>query len=380
MGGIGVRLLGIPVRIEAAFLLAMGFLGWAMGRQGVYLAMWLLVAASSVLLHELGHALAFRRFGADPEVVLQGFGGYTTGSAQPPARSIAVSLAGPAVGLAIGGLVLVVARATSIESEFVATTMADLVFVNLGWGLFNLLPMLPLDGGNVMAAALAGLTKGGGQKSARVVSLVTAGALIVAALVLRQPFIAIMAAFLGSQNLTALGASRDEPQVRQLDHARRLVLAGENEAALGAAAEIGGQTRSMAVAADAAEVQAWALLAMGRPTDAEAVLARANGGVGASQLVRATVAATTPAGLPSAMPLATGFGASTDVAAAKVAAAVVVEAGLLDAVITGIAALPAASATQGYEVLRVGLEASGFHAEAARLQAEQQRRLPDTTQ
>lgn len=390
MNGLAFRLLGIPVRVEVAFLLAMAFLGWSMGRQGLLLVVWLAVAASSVLIHELGHALAFRRFGARPEVVLHGFGGYTTGAAQPPTRSILVSLAGPGVGVALGGLLLAVTRSMAtapvapgpvLGPSLLDTALADLVFVNLGWGLFNLLPMLPLDGGNVVAAALERVTGGGGQRTARVISVITAGLLTVAAVVLRQPFVAILAGYLAFQNISALGAARDAPQMRQLDHARRLLLAGEHEAALATASEVAGQTRSPSVASAAAELQTWALLADRRVDDASAALGRAGGGVGVSQLARAMVVVAghrARGEAPPALPLAGAFAGTGDPAAAKVAAAMVAEAGLLEDLLVGLAALPPSQAARGYEVLEVGLGSAGLAAEAGRVSALRRQQSPST--
>ena len=51
----------------------------------------------------------------------------------------------------------------------------ELLYVNFGWGMLNLLPMLPLDGGNVTVQLLNALTGGKGERPARIVSIVVAG-------------------------------------------------------------------------------------------------------------------------------------------------------------------------------------------------------------
>ena len=69
------------------------------------------------------------------------------------------------------------------------------MFVNLGWGVLNLLPLLPLDGGHVMQELLPG-SEEVRRRRALVVSLVVAAAVGVAAIAYGYLFGAAMAAFL----------------------------------------------------------------------------------------------------------------------------------------------------------------------------------------
>lgn len=123
-----------------------------------YLLYWVLIVFLSVLVHELGHAMAFRAIGQQPSVVLTGFVGLTYGSAPiaTRARRIGVSLAGPITQLAVLGLPAMALRdTTSPYSNFDRWWFLDrLVFVSIGWALFNLLPILPLDGGHVCEAMI----------------------------------------------------------------------------------------------------------------------------------------------------------------------------------------------------------------------------------
>ncbi|HVO30110.1 MAG TPA: tetratricopeptide repeat protein, partial [bacterium] len=96
------------------------------------------------------------------------------GTAATRARRIAISLAGPFSGICFGALVLVAAPAT-IGVPLLASVRADLLWINLGWGVLNLLPILPLDGGHVTAALF-------GDRAATIISRVAAGALALAAL------------------------------------------------------------------------------------------------------------------------------------------------------------------------------------------------------
>ena len=61
----------------------------------------------------------------------------------------------------------------------------NMVFINLMWGLVNLLPILPLDGGRVASILLSLYDRSRGQRWSYIVSLLTAG--ILAVYVLTRP-------------------------------------------------------------------------------------------------------------------------------------------------------------------------------------------------
>ena len=76
------RLLGVPVRIHPLFWLVACLLGgpWLEGRWGAgYLLLWVACVFVSILVHELGHVLAGRAFGARGHILLYSFGGLAIG-------------------------------------------------------------------------------------------------------------------------------------------------------------------------------------------------------------------------------------------------------------------------------------------------------------
>lgn len=147
-------LFGIPVRIEWFFWLSCVILGGGLYARGptawMNVLIWVAVAFVSIMVHELGHAFAARKFGHRVAISLHGLGGLTH-MAGPPLtrqRSILVSLAGPAAGFALGGLAiftLPMARGT----DWTWILWSDAIFINIGWTIINLLPIMPLDGGQV---------------------------------------------------------------------------------------------------------------------------------------------------------------------------------------------------------------------------------------
>ncbi|WP_267146688.1 M50 family metallopeptidase [Pyxidicoccus xibeiensis] len=150
---------GFPVRVHPLFFLIAFASGWGLLEQPGRLAMWLAIVFVSVLLHELGHALAFRRYGCPAGIELHGMGGTTTAedTEQLTHRQSAwVSFAGPGMGFLLGGLVWAVSRLTPLGEQggLAGEAVRQLVWVNVGWGLFNLLPLQPLDGGHLLASAV----------------------------------------------------------------------------------------------------------------------------------------------------------------------------------------------------------------------------------
>ncbi|MFO0669388.1 MAG: M50 family metallopeptidase [Polyangiaceae bacterium] len=163
------RLGNIPVRVHLVFFFMALMLGG--GRPGPGLVSWVVVVFVSVLLHELGHALVGRAFGLAPEIDLHGMGGLTSWTSGPrlgPFPFILISLAGPLTGIVLGAIVWALAVRTPALSPMAAVVADQFVSVNVYWGILNLIPMLPLDGGNVMARVLDRLTGGrveGGRRT-----------------------------------------------------------------------------------------------------------------------------------------------------------------------------------------------------------------------
>lgn len=153
------RAFGVPVAIEGWFWLSTVLLGGGISahtpEQWQRVAVWVVVVFISVLLHELGHALVGRQFGASPFIRLHGFGGVTflPGPHLTRRQNILVSGAGPAAGLILGLAVVGLDRVSTVP-PLVSLAFADALYVNFFWTCVNLLPIQPLDGGQIMAQLL----------------------------------------------------------------------------------------------------------------------------------------------------------------------------------------------------------------------------------
>jgi Zn-dependent protease len=108
----------------------------------------------SILLHELGHAWTTRRLGNRyPEIVLEFFGGYATTGHHSRWGNIAVAAAGPGAGLCLFSVLWFWTKTDSFRSlglsGYPTFAISDLIFMNWSWSLMNLVPVWPLDGGQI---------------------------------------------------------------------------------------------------------------------------------------------------------------------------------------------------------------------------------------
>ena len=201
-----IRLGSIPVRIRGLFLVMAGVLGMSQGGPDV-VAIWIAVVFVSVLVHELGHALVGRMFGLAPQIELHAMGG-TTSWIEPrdigAARGIAISLAGPFAGFVIALLLFACGQLGFHPQHPLLRRAFEQAFqVNLYWGIFNLAPLMPLDGGNVLRGALNLLTKGRGEKPARIVSILMGGVLLAFAALVGAVWLGALGAFFTWANVQA---------------------------------------------------------------------------------------------------------------------------------------------------------------------------------
>ena len=162
------RVKGTAVRLHLTFLLLLAWLGVALYLQGGAAAAvsgltFLLLLFMCVVLHEFGHILAARHFGVKtPEILLLPIGGMARLERIPerPREELLISLAGPAVTLAIAGLLILVLGRLPDPRHFLEgfgfrILLEQLAFANLTLLVFNLIPAFPLDGGRVLRALLS---------------------------------------------------------------------------------------------------------------------------------------------------------------------------------------------------------------------------------
>lgn len=161
-------LFGIPFFINVSWFLVLGLVTlnfgsglaakfpWLGGQSWVLGLVSGLLLFASVLLHELGHSFAANQQGIGVKsITLFLFGGLASleGEAETPEGAFSIAIAGPLVSLALFGLLTGVV-VSGVVAGPVAAIVGLLAYINLTLATFNMIPGLPLDGGNVLKAAV----------------------------------------------------------------------------------------------------------------------------------------------------------------------------------------------------------------------------------
>lgn len=169
-----IRVFDIEINLASSWFLIAALITWSLGDQvfprqipGLstirYMTLGvvtMLLFFSSLLLHELAHALVAKSFGLQvPRITLFLFGGVAELDDEPDTanQEFWIAIAGPAMSLALASVfwvLSVLATLTSTERSQLHAVLAYLATINLILALFNLLPAFPLDGGRVLRAAI----------------------------------------------------------------------------------------------------------------------------------------------------------------------------------------------------------------------------------
>lgn len=200
----------IPVRVHPGFWIVGVLGGWHPDDLRLTF-IWVMCLFVSILIHELGHALTAEAFGWPSEILLYHFGGLAFSQRyhhHTPWRSIAVSIAGPAAGFALFGLIYasipVIHRLGWLADPYVRDAVEKLSFINLSWGLVNLAPVLPLDGGQICRSFLEWTGLRSFEMLTLRVSLVVGGLMAWYFLIRGDQFAGILFLMLAIQNLSTL--------------------------------------------------------------------------------------------------------------------------------------------------------------------------------
>jgi stage IV sporulation protein FB len=232
---------GIPVRVHPLFWLIAVLFGSASDSL-ISLLIWVVAIFLSILIHELGHAFAMRRFGQDSQIILHIGGGLTVPEsvswgggyanvAISANQQIFISLAGPFTGflfavlitaasLALGGKVIPNYIFGFIPLpmvlfpagwELLNSFIMSLLWVNIFWGFVNLMPVHPLDGGNVTRYIFIQTDPLNGLRTSLWVSVITGAGVALAGLIfLHSTYMAIIFGLFAFQSFQSIqgGAGR----------------------------------------------------------------------------------------------------------------------------------------------------------------------------
>ncbi|MCW8129825.1 MAG: M50 family metallopeptidase [Planctomycetota bacterium] len=169
-------MLGVPTRVSPWFWAITLLMGWRKDVTLAPLAIWTACVFVSILLHEFGHALTAKKFGAyNVRVVLYHLGGLAIHEGfLTTTRRVIVLLMGPGAGFVLWGAVFGLAYAVDFRNlplspdgrYYLVLAVAYLLWINGIWGLVNLIPVYPLDGGQILKEVLTAMRPRGGARLA----------------------------------------------------------------------------------------------------------------------------------------------------------------------------------------------------------------------
>lgn len=238
------QLWGFPVRVSWTFWLGgivFGF-GFADGLDYQFgeaspgrmplLLLWCLCLLVSILIHELGHALAFRRNGLHASIVLYHFGGlaiptssYSSGRGfgpLTPKQDMWISFAGPLAQFASAIILIALVKAAGyqppvpwpltrvpsllggqqIDSPGLFALVAFYIFPSVLWAILNLVPVWPLDGGHIVRSIIQ--LRGGDIRQSLWVSVIASGLMAAYGFSNGQQYMGFLFLVLGITNFQAL--------------------------------------------------------------------------------------------------------------------------------------------------------------------------------
>jgi stage IV sporulation protein FB len=214
---------GVPVRISPWFWLATFILGYSAADQGAQtLFIWTMAVFISILIHEMGHAIAMIYYGEYPRVVLYMMGGLaiSEGGRRSSREQVIISLAGPGIELVLAALLILAVRLAGYGYPSVIPFWNDqwfdltgrglpwpplenlndflhfMLWINVYWALVNLLPVYPLDGGQVARSLLFIWNPRDGIKQSMILSIVTGGIVAAYAISQHQTYMGMLFALL----------------------------------------------------------------------------------------------------------------------------------------------------------------------------------------
>ncbi len=233
-GDLNFQLFGIPVRVHPFFWLIAVMLGIRGTEEVADLLIWVAAVFVSILIHELGHAMTMRAYGIWPWITLTGFGGLASYDPADARRvgtvgQMLISFAGPGAQFLLVAILAAILTATGhsvvVDTEGVIPLVLpgepvvslpmtmflfNLMQISILWGVLNLIPVYPLDGGQIAREFFVTASPRSGISQSLVLSIVAAVGVCVVAFSNGRTFLAIMFGLLGYGSYQALQAYRNQ--------------------------------------------------------------------------------------------------------------------------------------------------------------------------
>lgn len=192
----------IPIVIHPTFWLVAALIGFLNSFSFLGTLVWIVVIFVSVIVHELGHALSALSFGLRPKIELVAFGGLTYHRGDKLAfwKQFLIVLFGPVFGFLLFVAAWLLLKLPFFATGFYANVLTLFYWVNLIWTALNLVPVMPLDGGQLLRIVLEAFFGVKGFKYALVVGSIVSVVLSLLFFLYQRYFIGALFFLFGFQS------------------------------------------------------------------------------------------------------------------------------------------------------------------------------------
>jgi len=237
----------IPISIYPTFWLFAALIGYLNTLSFIGTLIWVAIIFVSVLFHEFGHALTALMFGQSPRIELVALGGLThhNGQKLPFWKQFFIVLDGPIFGFLLVIIATVLLQLPSFSQGMAGSILSLTRIVNLFWTIVNLLPVMPLDGGQLLRIILEKIFGLKGFKYAILTSVIIATVISLLFFLTQAYLIGALFFLLAFQSYDTFRRTRhlsendrDDSLRQQLEKVEELMQTGKKEEAFQLCQEI----------------------------------------------------------------------------------------------------------------------------------------------
>lgn len=231
----------IPIVIHPIFWLIVAVIGWLNAQSFLGTLIWVGVILFSLLVHEFGHALTAKAFGQNVQIELVAMGGVTfhDGKKLKKWQDFLIVLMGPLSSLILAGGAYLARNAIGYANASVFTYVLTLfIFINVFWTVINLLPILPLDGGQLLRIILEGIFGAKGLKFTLLLGIILASVIGVVCFIMGIFLVGAIMLLLAFESFSSwnqiknmTSQDRDEGNQKELEEAQNELRLGRFDVA-----------------------------------------------------------------------------------------------------------------------------------------------------
>jgi stage IV sporulation protein FB len=237
----------IPIGIYPTFWIFAALIGYLNSMSLIGTLIWVVIIFVSVLFHEFGHALTALMFGQAPRIELVAMGGltYHDGQNLPLWKQFFIVLDGPLFGFLLAIIATILLQFPLFSKGMTGSIISLTRVVNIFWTVINLLPVIPLDGGQLLRIVLEKIFGVKGFKYTLITSMSIAVAISLFFFLSQSYLIGALFFLLAFQSYDTLRRTRhlsendrDDSLRKLLERVEELMQTGQKEEALRNAQEL----------------------------------------------------------------------------------------------------------------------------------------------